>query len=281
MLKIYEYFEKVKKNYSTKNRFILKNKNSILNFTTLMCFQEKKKRLRNLIWIIFPEKIYCQFFQVKNVLKVIKFTRFRKMLAYGDISFNTQNISKELIKFFNTSFACISSIQIKGRGRNNNKWESIIGVLCTTFHFKIPITKIKEIHTLQYLAALSVEETIQQCSDESPLIKIKWPNDVLVQLKKKTYLKLSGILFEAKNQKGENINVFGGIGINVENSKKMYINTICISDLLKINISREKILEKLILNFDKRIKIWLIKGFYEFKLEYKSKWIYNKNINCY
>ena len=99
--------------------------------------------------------------------------------------------------------------QTGGRGRRGNVWESPEGNLYASFVMR-PRAKAAEAGQISFLCGLAVAEALDGflTTDKKPLLK--WPNDVLIGLKK-----IAGILLEAEI-KGDNIDwVVAGIGVNL------------------------------------------------------------------
>lgn len=101
--------------------------------------------------------------------------------------------------------------QTHGRGRQEREWVSDSGnlylsILCTPPQDKTTWVPL--------LAGMSVLSTIRECLGKQTQIKLKWPNDLMVE-----GAKLGGILCEAFSRAGETV-VIVGIGMNVEHSPK-------------------------------------------------------------
>jgi len=89
----------------------------------------------------------------------------------------------------------LSYSQTKGRGRNNNKWESMKGNLFLSTIFRPTLSKIKW-QQLSLIIGLSILETLIKLGVDKNIIELKWPNDVLVEKSKISvfYLNLLMIL---------------------------------------------------------------------------------------
>lgn len=94
--------------------------------------------------------------------------------------------------------------------KSNSVWESPVGNLYFTMVVKIDKLYQKFVHLLSFLTALSLVESVQSLSSEDINIKIKWPNDVLFNVKK-----LSGILVEKENDF-----LIIGVGVNIAHCPK-------------------------------------------------------------
>jgi BirA family transcriptional regulator, biotin operon repressor / biotin---[acetyl-CoA-carboxylase] ligase len=97
--------------------------------------------------------------------------------------------------------------QSAGRGRRGNAWISPPGNLYATLLLTEPSVP-EQAPQLSFVAALSLHDAVAACAPQlGPVLKVKWPNDLLVGRDK-----LAGILIE-----GESDPVFAvaiGIGVN-------------------------------------------------------------------
>jgi BirA family transcriptional regulator, biotin operon repressor / biotin---[acetyl-CoA-carboxylase] ligase len=97
--------------------------------------------------------------------------------------------------------------QSAGRGRRGSQWVSPPGNLHATLLLTEPSSPAKA-PQLSFVTALAVHDAIAECAPHlGPLLKVKWPNDLLIQK-----AKVAGILIE-----GESEPVFAvaiGIGVN-------------------------------------------------------------------
>lgn len=104
----------------------------------------------------------------------------------------------------------VADEQSSGRGRNTRKWYSPAGkTLSFSVILRLKDTETRSISRFSALGALSVIQAINEINADLDL-KIKWPNDVLIN-----GLKVSGILAEAlwKEDRVENLVI--GIGVNI------------------------------------------------------------------
>jgi len=97
---------------------------------------------------------------------------------------------------------CMASFQLSGRGRGSNVWLSPPGCLQYSILLTLPSSLSSKVVFIQYLAALSICEAIDE--DGRLGVKIKWPNDIYAEVEgvggtevgsgKKGRAKLGGIL---------------------------------------------------------------------------------------
>tara|TARA_B110001454_G_scaffold7679_1_gene7361 strand:- start:1928 stop:2671 length:744 start_codon:yes stop_codon:yes gene_type:complete len=105
----------------------------------------------------------------------------------------------------------LTSSQTSGRGRNSNSWISEKGNLFVSLVIPI-VWNIRILPMLSCVIALSVYETISQFVNDTKLLKIKWPNDILFD-----DAKISGILIENQISELNKYSVIG-IGVNINTS---------------------------------------------------------------
>jgi BirA family biotin operon repressor/biotin-[acetyl-CoA-carboxylase] ligase len=97
--------------------------------------------------------------------------------------------------------------QSAGRGRRGSTWVSPAGNLYATLLLTEPSAP-EHAPQLSFVAALALHDAVAQCAPQSgPLLKVKWPNDLLL-----AYKKLAGILIEGESD--PNFAVAIGIGVN-------------------------------------------------------------------
>ena len=118
-------------------------------------------------------------------------------------------IQKEQIK---NSAILIADTQTQGKTTKANKtWYSPIGNLYMTYVYKV--NDLNHLTKISSVVSVAILKTIQYFSISYDLktinVKIKWPNDILINDKK-----LSGILIEIEKFKGETFAIIG-TGINI------------------------------------------------------------------
>lgn len=97
--------------------------------------------------------------------------------------------------------------QNTGRGRRGSAWVSSPGNLFATLLLSEP-SRMEFAPQLSFVAALAVHDAVTGCASRlRPLVKLKWPNDVLIASKK-----VAGLLIEAESEAGSSVAV--GIGVN-------------------------------------------------------------------
>ncbi|MFH1767534.1 MAG: biotin--[acetyl-CoA-carboxylase] ligase [Candidatus Omnitrophota bacterium] len=100
--------------------------------------------------------------------------------------------------------------QTEGRGRLRRKWMSYKDKgLYASFLFR-PDKELEKVHLLGMLVALSAVKGLTKIT----AIKIKWPNDLMIDEKK-----IGGVLLEAKSSGAKPDFVIVGLGININNRR--------------------------------------------------------------
>ncbi len=120
---------------------------------------------------------------------------------------STNAHAKILLASEQLPFWILAERQSKGRGRYQRKWISNSGNLFCSGVYPI-VHDLTHASNLSFVAAIAVAETLAEFVSPE-LIKIKWPNDILLNGKK-----VSGILLETFSHKNNNF-VIIGIGINL------------------------------------------------------------------
>lgn len=167
---------------------------------------------------------------------------------------STNDEAKKLVAQIKQKCLVIASKQTMGRGRRGRSWISQEGNLFVSFAFKF---KLSELGKMVILSAVTVFDVIK-CFAFTQDVKIKWPNDILVEGKK-----ISGILFE----KADDDFWVMGIGINVVSSPQNIdgkYETISLKSL-GIDVNVQEVFEKLVLAFDEQLILYQQFGFEEIK----------------
>ncbi len=162
----------------------------------------------------------------------------------------------------------LSYSQTKGRGRNNNKWESMKGNLFLSTIFRPTLSKIKW-QQLSLIIGLSILETLIKLGVDKNIIELKWPNDVLVEKSK-----ISGVLLESFDDF-----IVAGIGLNVlnnpHNDRKW--NTTKLHDHTDNDFSIKYIANEMLNLIFKNYSIWENKGLNFFRNNINNKIVIKLN----
>ena len=167
---------------------------------------------------------------------------------------STNDEAKKLVSEIRQNCVVVALEQTSGRGRRGRSWISQKGNLFVSFAFKV---NLAELGKMVVLSAVTVFNAVKSFAKDDD-VKIKWPNDVLVNGKK-----ISGILFE----KAEEDFWIMGIGINIisnpENVDGKY-GTISLKSLGS-NAGLEDVFNKLVLEFDEQLEQFQQFGFDKIK----------------
>jgi BirA family biotin operon repressor/biotin-[acetyl-CoA-carboxylase] ligase len=97
--------------------------------------------------------------------------------------------------------------QSAGRGRRGSAWVSPSGNLYATLLLSAP-SEPAQAPQLSFVAALALHDAVAECAPQlAPLLKVKWPNDLLLGGDK-----VAGILVEGDSEPGFAVAI--GIGVN-------------------------------------------------------------------
>jgi BirA family biotin operon repressor/biotin-[acetyl-CoA-carboxylase] ligase len=100
-----------------------------------------------------------------------------------------------------------AATQSAGRGRRGNAWVSTPGNLFATLLLTEP-SPPEAAPQLSFVAALALHDALAECAPQlGPLLKLKWPNDLLLG-----GAKLAGILIEGESDPAFAVAI--GIGVN-------------------------------------------------------------------
>ena len=156
--------------------------------------------------------------------------------------------------------------QTAGRGRRGRIWDSPEGNLYLSLILR-PEVPLRTASQLSFVAALALFDALGNISEPGHQIKLKWPNDVLLQDKK-----VAGILLESQTDSKEAPAwVILGIGVNVAHFPK---NTVFpATSLLAENwsVSVETTLQAFARSFQRWANIWAEDGFEKIRLTWLQR----------
>ena len=169
--------------------------------------------------------------------------RFARIYRFKEVS-STMDVGEDLIKSGICKGIVVADSQTSGRGRNAKKWVSENnGNIYLSFFDQIdPENPIDLIPQRCAVAAFSaVSQFVKNAA-----VQIKWPNDILVELKKVSGIIAKTMLFEGKRF------YICGIGINVfppeENGLKFVWRPAAVSEYAEV--STEEVLNALVKGSD-------------------------------
>ena len=150
---------------------------------------------------------------------------------------------------------CSAEWQAKGRGRMERAWISPIGqnlLFSMARHWgkSDPIVEAGILEVLSLMAGVAVATTLKAL--DLDVVKLKWPNDIVVKNSEKQLEKIAGILVESKTDSREGTWVVG-IGLNVTDVSSWHNQVdqriTSIAQLTSADYSREVILAGVIENW--------------------------------
>lgn len=142
--------------------------------------------------------------------------------------------------------------QTAGRGRRGRSWIGLEGNLFMSLVFEAAACDLSK---FVFISSLSLLNTIKQVNKNSAIdIKLKWPNDVLIN-----GAKVSGILLE----KGEGDFLISGIGVNIAHAPKddTLLYPVVSLDELGIKVDCRMFLQEFLRQWNKLLDLWHNQGF--------------------
>ena len=177
-----------------------------------------------------------------------------QLFILKNVTSTMDEIKKECYKS-NVNTLLMAYTQTAGRGRNNNTWVSNLGNLFLSI--KLNTLKISNPLILNYITGIVVYDTIKFFLEKNTDMYIKWPNDLLINKKK-----IAGILRDSISKGNKISELYVGIGINTRIApSNLDYETTSLKNEKSINISRKKILSKLIFYFNYWEKVFQNKSF--------------------
>jgi len=146
--------------------------------------------------------------------------------------------------------------QTAGRGRRGRAWESPEGNLSTTL-LTAPGVAAPEAARLSFVAALAVHDLVAAYATKAP-VRVKWPNDVLIDGKK-----VAGILLESSGSEGVDVLPWlaVGIGVNLAHAPADAAYPATFLGAHGRAPSPEEALAELAEAWETRFRVWRVSGF--------------------
>lgn len=164
----------------------------------------------------------------------------------------------------------LAKVQSNGYGRHGRSWEPSDGNLYFSFAIK-PDCNLRFLGHLSILTSVALYETLSAYVDPKGL-KLKWPNDVLLNGKK-----CSGILIDIEDVQDNIIkSAVIGIGVNVASSP-LDIST-CLKNFFNNDLSCEDILKEFLRKFADIYKDWKSQGIERSYNKYCDYHLSNKEV---
>ena len=139
--------------------------------------------------------------------------RFGRQFRYfTEIDSTNRWLNKHWNEFTLNGAVAVTEHQTSGRGRFSRQWNDVPG---KSLLFSLLITSAEESSRAgfhQMLPAIAMAEVLNKQLGDDHTVRLKWPNDVLLNNRK-----LAGILAERFTAEGKTITIVG-VGINVNSS---------------------------------------------------------------
>jgi len=163
--------------------------------------------------------------------------------------------------------ALIANSQSAGKGRMQRVWHSPAGSNIYTSIILRPQIEPARAPQLSILAGVAVVDVLESyCPDR---IKLKWPNDVLIDGKK-----VCGILSQMKTTARKVNFIVLGVGINVNINYSQFPKEICnLATSLAIETGREISRQELIISLYENLAKWYNKLLKDGFCRIKEKWL--------
>ncbi len=178
---------------------------------------------------------------------------------------STQEILKGMARLGEPEGKVIHAFeQTRGTGRHGRPWISEKGNLYISLLLR-PECPARQVTQLSLMSGLAVAETIQTYMQEPQKLKLKWPNDVLIDGEK-----CAGILLETElYQSGAVKWVVIGIGINV-NKAPLGLGT-CVQDYSEQLIDLIAFRTSLLKNMAIAFRLWNTENFAVIRQKWMDK----------
>ncbi|WFE87373.1 biotin--[acetyl-CoA-carboxylase] ligase [Roseibium porphyridii] len=150
-----------------------------------------------------------------------------------------------------------SDIQTEGRGRRGRDWASPVGNLFASLLLVNPEPAAR-IGELPLAAAVALAEAVDKAAGTLQLVKLKWPNDLLVE-----GAKLSGILLEVETLNDGRQAVVLGFGVNCVSHPPLSLYQATDLRSLGFQVSAERLFEALTSTMADQLVQWQQPGGFE------------------
>ena len=180
--------------------------------------------------------------------------------VFEELDSTSNEACRMIMSGFTGSNLIIANTQTSGRGRRGRQWVSPAGGVYMSLTLPLHGNLIQP-QALSLVSAISLKQSLEAWS--SIPIKLKWPNDLLVEGKK-----LAGILLELQTSEASDHIVFGiGINYSLTNAQKEAIDreVIDLNELTEKLPAREKIIVSICINLIENTHRFFDLGFDPFK----------------
>ncbi|MDQ7048522.1 MAG: bifunctional biotin--[acetyl-CoA-carboxylase] ligase/biotin operon repressor BirA [Enterobacterales bacterium] len=190
---------------------------------------------------------------------------FSRLVCLPSIDSTSSYIAREWQKSPGQPLVCVAEHQTKGRGRKGRKW---ISPFASNLYFSLGFNLPFGLHALGGLSlaiGICMARVLNQMT--LPSVKLKWPNDLLIEGKK-----LAGILVEASGDKIDNSFINIGIGLNWRMASEQAIDQewCNLTDYLTGKVDRNELLIQILLELDQCLQIYCRDGFDSFSKQWRD-----------
>ena len=192
--------------------------------------------------------------------------------VFGEIDSTNDEARRTIMSGLTGSNLIIANTQTSGRGRRGRKWVSPAGGIYMSLTWPLNESFIQP-QSLSLVSAISVKQSLESWS-QVPL-KLKWPNDLLVEGKK-----LAGILLELQTSKPTDHIVVGvGINYSLTDAQKNSIDrkVIDVKELTENLPAREEIVVSICTNLIENSRKFFSQGFDHFKRIWNASDCYSRS----
>lgn len=163
---------------------------------------------------------------------------------------STNDFAVECITQYNQQFGAILALeQTKGRGRRGASWVSNKGELFGSIFYPINLSAESE-QWICYLTTLAIVETLTPLLPTNNTIKIKWPNDILVNS-----CKIGGVLVERITYQQQSFIIIG-IGVNILNAPSTDQPTTSIAQCKGMTLQPLELMQRITAQIDEWYTKW-------------------------
>ena len=188
-------------------------------------------------------------------------TIFQQLDVLTTTDSTANHVAQQWKQFPGVARVCIAEHQTAGRGRKGRAWVSPFAAnLYFSIGVELPLG-LSALGGISLAVGMSLTDTLNRFAGDR--IRIKWPNDLLVENRK-----LAGILVEASGDSTDSSFLNIGIGINWNMQPKQgqlidqpWVN---LSELVQGQISRNEIVASLLVDLDKTLTDYRQSGFGRF-----------------
>ncbi|KAI8975945.1 biotin-protein ligase [Pilobolus umbonatus] len=211
--------------------------------------------------------------------------RLGNSILYSEVITSTQTVLDKNYNFAQClpdGVICLATHQTSGRGRGKNSWVSQAGAVQYSFIIR---HSLKLSHApvvfIQYLTALSIVESIRtQKGYENIPLRLKWPNDIYVDLPNGDLKKVGGLLVNSSFINNEFLLVIG-CGVNLDNPEP----TVSINEVIRqhnprlLPLKREEWVANAMVTFENMYLEFCEKGVGPWFLnKYYKRWLHSDKL---